>query len=889
MQENRWQKIEEIFNRAAVLPMAERRTFIEDVCREDEELCREVLLLIENDSTENGFLDESVFNLGAELLENDFPALLGEENFANYKLKKLLGRGGMGAVFLAEDTRLERAVAVKILPPGIAEETEAISRFRQEAKAASAISHPNIAHIYEFGESDGRYFLAMEYVEGKTLRELLKENSVNPSSALEITVQIADALAATHRRGIVHRDVKPENIIVTENGLVKILDFGLAKLNSPPSQNGKVLASLETMPGLIIGTTAYMSPEQVRGQPLDTRTDLWSLGVLLFEMLSGERPFTGETPGDIHAAILLKDAPLLTIRTDLALIVGKLLKKNPAERYQTAEEFLSDLRPVKMAINEKNFSRKSRMPKIGLSAFDNVPVKSGFLSPNNFLKFLLPFVLFVGAAFSTVYFSDEISRMFRSDSAVNQTQPQNIDSLVVLPFQTETENEQIDFLSEGLAEDLTRSFGKLNHFRVISFSSARKMREVSDLSEIKNRTGADAVLRGAVKRENNQIIVSVELLQTNSGEVLWRDSMQTVDSDLLELRNAITVLLSTNLQNYFGGEKKLILSEYSTRSEAAYRAYLEGKYRTKRNDAAGTKRAVQSLERAVALDANYTQAYIALAESYNLLGAWFGEKPGFYLPKAKQAVEKAIALEETSPEAHTILAKMEMDYERDWAETERQFLRAVELNPNYALARHWFGEVYLSAMGRFEESIRQLEIAHQLDPLSSGILTGLAWSYIGAKNYEKAVALCEKAIALNPERASGYAYLAMAQMKLGRFDEALANAKRADEIGEDPKNPKIDDGEPLLGVIYALSGNLAEAEKILAELKKEYAKGEMTAYYVAVVEGALGRRDRAFELLEKDFAKTSADLLSIRVDPMLDTLRGDARFLTLEKRLKLPD
>ena len=875
MQPAHWQKIEEIFYQAVALPENERQSFVAENC-DDDELCREIMALLSEDSQDADFLNEPVYSAGLQLIGSDYADLFGMEDFGHYKLLKLLGRGGMGAVFLAEDTTLERLTALKILPPEIAEKTDAAARFRQEAKAASAISHPNVAHIYEFSEAGGRYFLAMEYVAGKTLRELLKENAVNQTEAFDITLQIAEALSATHKRGVIHRDIKPENVIVTENGLVKVLDFGLAKLNAPPEQDGKILASLETTPGLIIGTTAYMSPEQVRGQPLDARTDLWSLGVLMFEMLSGARPFTGQTLSDIQAAILLKDAPLLALPTDLAIITGKLLKKNAAERYQTTDEFLSDLRLIKTTTAETGFS-PAATPKI--TQPETKTKKNIFSLRDKFLKIILAVALFTGAAFSSIYFSDDISRAFRRDTTPGQNQNQKLKSLVVLPFRNETENEQIDFLSEGLAEDVTRSLGKLNAFRVISFSSARQLRDVSDIGEIKNRVDSDAVLRGAVKRENNRISILVELIKTDSGEILWQDAVQTGDDDLLKLRNALTDLLSTNVQNLFGNERKLILSEYSTRSEAAYRAYLAGKYSTDRNDAAGTKRAVQSLERAVALDPNYAQAYTALAESYNLLGAWFGEKPKFYLPKAKAAVEKAIALDKTSAEAHTILAKMKMDNDRDWAGTEVEFKRAIELNSNYSLAHHWFGEVYLSAMGRFDESIRELETAHALDPLSSNILTGLAWSYIGRKDYEKAIIECQKALALNPKRSDGYAYLAMAQMKLGRFDEALENAKRANEI---------DENLSLLGAVYAAAGNNAEAGKILAKIKEKYMNGETSAYNVAVVEGALGNKDNAFARLKKDFTKTSADLLSMRIDPLLDNLRDDARFDVLEAQFNFP-
>ena len=377
MQKNRWQKVEEIFNRAAVLPLAERREFIEDACGDDEELCREVLNLVEADSAEENFLDAPVFSLGAQLLEAD-EFLQKDAEFASYRIKKLLGRGGMGAVYLAEDVRLERLVALKILPPSLGENTESVLRFRQEARHASAISHQNVAHIYEFGEAGERYFLAMEYVEGKTLRQLLKENAIDVSRALEIALQIADALVATHKRGIIHRDIKPENVIINESGLVKVLDFGLAKLHAPQvsAENEKNLVSLETIPGMIIGTTAYMSPEQVRGQPLDARTDLWSFGVVLFEMLAGKRPFTGATSSDIQAAILLKDAPLIELPTKTATLVSKLLKKDLGKRCDSAVQLAKDLTDLKQSLESVEIPSIKNLSDVA----DNQSEKIAFLT-----------------------------------------------------------------------------------------------------------------------------------------------------------------------------------------------------------------------------------------------------------------------------------------------------------------------------------------------------------------------------------------------------------------------------------------------------------------------------------------------------------------------------
>ena len=871
MKQTHWQTIEQIFNEAVALPPDERASFVAEKSGDDEELRREILALLAEDAENTDFLNEPIFSDGLRLLENDFSELLKAGKFARYKLLKLLGRGGMGAVFLAQDTTLERNIALKVLPPKFAENEQSILRFRQEARTASAISHPNVAHIYEFGEEGERYFLAMEYVKGKTLRELLKEKSIDVSHALEIASQIADALVATHKRGIVHRDIKPENIIVTESGLVKVLDFGVAKLNTPTDETS--LASLETTPGMIIGTTAYMSPEQVRGLALDARSDLWSFGVLLFEMLAGERPFTGATPSDIQAAILLKDAPVLMLPTKIALVVSKLLKKNLDERYQSIEEVLPDLQRLKNDSNERENSLDVSSFKSDLPEVDILPSKSRV----RLLKFLLPVAVAIIAAFSAIYFFGNLPFFQPSDASVNPTKNipnTHIESLAVLPFQTDGANEELKLLSEGLAEDLTRGLGSLGTVRVISYASARQLRDTENLAEIKARLDVKTLLRGRIEERNNEISVQFELVNLNDGTIIWSEKLNAATNDLLKLRNALTQVIANEFQKINGGNQ-LILTDYGTRRDDAFRAYLEGKYGADRSNSEGTQRSMKSLERAVALDSQYALAQSALADSYNLLGTWFEIKPDYYQPLAEKTLEKALAIDNNLAEAHTTLAKIKMDFHHDWAGTEREFLKAIEINPNNELAHHWYGEVFLSAMGRYDESLRELETAHRLNPLSSGILTALAWTYIGKKDYQKAIEFCDKATQLNPADDSAYSYKAMALMKLGRYGEATETVKKSSAAGETSE----------LGVIYALDGRTTEAREMLKRMEKN---PDASPYNLAVIYGALGEKDRAFELLEKQLKTNSVDLLSIRLDPLLDSLRDDKRFAEIERKLRLP-
>ncbi len=863
MQENRWQKIEEIFNRSAVLPPAERQQSIKDLCKDDAELCREVTLLIENDGAENSFLNEPVFSLGAEILENDSFDLLKKEDFADYKLKKLLGRGGMGAVFLAEDTRLERLVAVKVLPPVVAEKTEAVSRFQREARAASGVAHQNIAHIYEFSQANGRYFLAMEYVRGRTLRELIKENLINETRAVDFALQIAAALQAAHKSGIVHRDIKPENSIVSEDNLVKVLDFGLAKLTDAAAEFNRA-ESLDTIPGMIVGTTAYMSPEQVRGQHLDGRADVWSLGVVLYEMLAGVRPFQGDTPSDLQAAILRDVFPPLSSSVkshkDFFALIKKCLEKDRLKRFQTASDFIAEAKAIQRKLTE------------------NAPPQT-WAARDWILKAALPLVLIVGVVLGASNYAERFSlqRQPNQNAALLAPVSQPIESLAVLPFENAAGDATLNFLSEGLAEDLTRSLGSLNQFRVVSYSSARKLKGERNLEIIKNKLRVGSVLRGRIERESERLFVVVELLDLNDGAILWTDKSSAAATDLLKIRNALTTVIADKFQTPTGQERQMILTDYGTRSNAAYLKYLEGKYAPDRATEAGTRRAAGTLKQAVELDPSYTLARVALADAYNLLGTWFGVEPDFYQPLAKQTVERALAIDENLSEAHTTLAKIHMDYDRDFAATEREFRRAIELNPNNALAHHWFGEVYLSAMGRLDESLRELEIARELSPLSSNILTGLAWTLIGKREYERAIELCDEAIVLDSEDSGIYSYKSLALMKLERYDEALATIRQGYELDES--------GLLEMGAIYGASGQTEKAREVLKRLKAE----SVSPYNLAVVHAAIGEKDVAFELLEKQAAMNSVDLLSMKIDPLLDTLRDDARFTKIERKLNLPE
>jgi serine/threonine protein kinase/tetratricopeptide (TPR) repeat protein len=919
MNQTTWQKIEDLFNAAIELPSEKRSAFLESACPDENEIKNEVKALLTKAEMEDSFLEKPSISLGMNLLSQEKgKSLLLDEKIGRYKILKLLGEGGMGEVYLAEDLSLHRLVALKLLPAYLIEDDESVIRFKKEALAASAVSHPNIAHIYEAGIENKRRFIAMEYVEGSTLRDLLKQKKINLITALDIALQIANALVAAHSAGIIHRDIKPENIMLRTDGYVKVLDFGVAKLSDVQTNSSINFSSkislINTTPGMVMGTIGYISPEQLQHKNSDFGSDIWSLGVVLYEMLAGRKPFEGKTPEEIGKAILKKNPPSISFSAintgdeiTLKSIIAKTLQKEVRKRYQSATELAADIKKLKQnfEFNQQYFS--AELPINGISS-DNFETAK-YSQNSTFLTKTKEYwknqsvsrkTLLIAALIGLMTFSFGISAQYFGTSFVNKppeisvSAMPKIESLVVLPFENETNNAEIDFLSKGLADDLIRNLGQANAFSVISLSSSQQITTSSNsnpelekntkrkltYNEIKEIFQVKTLLEGKVKKENDVFIIETRLVDLNESRIIWAERLNAQNGELLKLRNALTLLLSNKLQGFTDSEKHLVFAEYPTANNEAYQLYLDAKFNDRKRTQEELKRRIKILEKAVSLDPNYTLAYIALAENYNRLGTFLGQSPEYYQPKAKATLEKALALDDSSSEAHTLLGKIKMDYEHDWTGCEQEFKRAIEINPNNELAHHWYGEVYLSAMDRLDESITELKISHRLDPLASNILTGLAWSYIGKGEYQKAIDICDRAQKLNPDDNDVYHYRAQALFKLNRFDEAVQQMDEA--IKTDKETSRY---YALKAVFLVASGKKEEASQILFNLKTK----PVSKYSLAIVENALGNRDKAFDLLNQELKTNSVDLLSIKIDPLLDSLRNDLRFVELERKLNYPN
>lgn len=872
MQEKRWQKIEEIFAQAVALPLSERKRFVEEICADDEELCREILELLQEDEVNKEFLSEPVFAKALKIINNDFSELIGKIFHSRYKLLQFIGRGGMGSVFLAEDLQLKRRLALKVIDTSVFGQTENIRRFEREALSASKISHPHVAHIYEFGRDENFYFLAMEYVAGKTLRHLIEEKTIDQNRALKIARQIAEALSAAHEKKLVHRDIKPENVIVTENDLVKVLDFGLAKAveKIAADENISLLDAsvLETMPGLIFGTTAYMSPEQVREQNLDERTDLWSLGVILYEMLAGKRPFEGATRNDTIAAILKTEPEKISnnapdISPEAEKLVFKLLEKDRGKRFQTAHEFLEEFDSVK----KKTFSKRGEAGSYEKVFF--------FISRHKILT-LIAIAVILFAVSGTVY------KYAAENSEVTDTENRQIRSIAVLPFVNESNDADKEYLSDGLTELFINRLSQLPNLTVKARNSVFQYKgKTINANTAGNELSVQAVLFGRISQRTDEIKLNLELVDCKTGNQIWGEQYNYKTDALIEFQNEIVQDVSNKLRSRLSTTEEQKIAKTFTNNADAYQAFLRGRFHWGKRTAKDLQKSVEYYEEATALDPNFALAYAGLADSYVLLSGYAVSSPQESFPKAKAAAQKAIQLDDTLAEAHTALGYVLFNYDWNFEESEREMRRAIELNPNYSTAYHWYGNANLLAMGKLEESIKSVERAHELDPLSLIINADLGTAYLYAGQYEKAVAQYKKTIELDENFYYAHTYLGRTYMMMGAYENAFAEYEKAQSLGSDPRIVM------LFACNYSRMGRRGEALKKIGEMKKISEEKYVSPYYFALAYTSLGDKDRAFEWLEKAFEVREGRMTLIKADPLLNALHSDPRFTDLLKRVGL--
>jgi tetratricopeptide (TPR) repeat protein len=853
-----WQKIEDLVHSALAVEAGRRAAYVAAACGGDESLRVEVESLLGAFEGGQSMLEQPAFSLGMKVLSEDALAegMVGR-TIGPYKIARLLGRGGMGAVYLAEDDKLGRRVALKFFTSRVLDDEHARAQMAREARSAARLDHPNICAVHGLEEIEGHHFIVMQYVEGETLDALLARGAPAAARAFHIAGQTVAALAAAHAQGVIHRDVKPQNVMVTGDGQVKVLDFGLAKVVGQTQGGTPKGQSRISHAGLIVGTVPYMSPEQLRGEPLDFRTDVFSAGVLLYELFSGTNPYKRGSEAETISAILTSPLPRLgpsaaKVPRELEAILRRCAEKEKGRRYASAGELLSALSTIR--------ERPSRR-----------------VTPAALAAFAL--LALLTAALLTVYLRGARAPAGAAQAPAPSAAVARDMTLAVLPLFVEGEAAEAESLAGGLTQSLVSQLSKLSRLRVKSPSSVPGLREARfDPQQLGRDLHADAVLVGSISGSGGRLTLRTTLSRTDDGAVLWRGEHPLQGDGIPNLHREIAEKVVQTLQPPLSTSDRDLLARNQTESAAAYRLYLLGRHYWYKRDETNIRLAINYFKRATEIDPLFALAWAGLADSYSQLPTVaYGSVPtGEAMPMARAAAKKALEIDPDLCDAHVSLGMVKLRYEWEWQGAESEFRRAIELNPESAPAHFWYANL-LGVMGRPAEALAESERAKELDPFSPLVVMNLGRAYYRARDYDRASDYLERVVAEDPKNSSALYVLGYVYLSKGMNEEALKVFEKVSAANEWL-------GAAPLGHTYGRLGRRAEALKILDKMG---GKKDLPAMERAIVYIGLGDNDRAFEWLTQAYRERFGSLIALTCDPIFDSLRPDPRFAALAAEMNL--